>query len=108
VPEQKIDTACAGLLEEKKEEMSDNAWSHPHHDGSERYVPNPNPKLAGKVTVLLRVPRASDVGRAWVRVINDGEPEMVRAMVDKQDERGMWLRAELSANGPALWQLADS
>ena len=47
-------------------------WSHPHHDGSALYVPEPNPKLGGEVTVLLRVPRTSDVTSAWLRVINDG------------------------------------
>ena len=56
--------------------MTDTAWSQPHHDGSATYVPEPNPKLGGRVTVFLRIPRTSDVTSAWVRVINDGEPEL--------------------------------
>lgn len=63
--------------------MTDALWSRPHHDGSTTYVPESNPNLGGKVTVFLRVPRTSDVTSAWVRVICDGEPELVRAAVDR-------------------------
>ena len=82
--------------------MTDIAWSQPHHDGSATYVPDPNPKLGGRVSVLLRVPRSSDVTSAWARVINDGEPELVRATIDRQDERDTWLRAELPVVNPIV------
>jgi alpha-glucosidase len=82
--------------------IADYLWSQPHHDGSETYVPDPNPKLGGKVTVFLRVPRASEVSSAWVRVINDGEPELIRAEVDRQDKRDTWLRAELPVVNPIV------
>ncbi len=82
--------------------MTDAAWSLPHHDGSETYVPDPHPTLGGRVDVLLRVPRASDVTGAWVRVINDGEPELVQATVDRQDERDTWLRARLPVVNPVV------
>ena len=59
--------------------MAEAAWFEPHHDGSALYVLEPNPKLGGTASVLLRVPRASDMTSAWVRVSNDGEPELVRA-----------------------------
>jgi hypothetical protein len=75
--------------------MTEPLWSQPHHDGSTTYVPAPNLKLGGTATVFLRVPRTSDVANGWVRVINDGEPELVRATVDRQDARATWLRAEL-------------
>lgn len=29
--------------------MNDTAWFQPHHDGSGMYVPDPNPKLGGKI-----------------------------------------------------------
>ena len=61
--------------------MIEALWSLPHHDGSAIYVPEPHAKLGGKVAVFLRVPRTSDVTNAWVRVINDGEPELVAATV---------------------------
>ncbi len=77
-------------------------WSLPHHDGSATYVPEPNAKLGGKVAVFLRVPRTSDVTNAWVRVINDGEPELVAATVDRQDARDTWLRAELPVVNPVV------
>lgn len=82
--------------------MTDIAWSQPHHDGSATYVPDPNPKLGGRVSVLLRVPRSSDVTSAWARVVNDGEPELVRATIDRQDERDTWLRAELPVVNPIV------
>lgn len=77
-------------------------WSQPHHDGSPLYVPDASPRLGGRVDVLLRVPRASDVSNAWVRVISDGEPELVRAAPDRQDERDTWLRATLPVVNPVV------
>ena len=82
--------------------MTETAWSQPHHDGSETYVPEPTPKLGGKVTVFLRVPRTSDVMSAWVRVLADGEPELVRATIDRQNNRNTWLCAELRAVNPVV------
>jgi len=82
--------------------MTDPLWSHPHHDGSEIYVPESNPKLGGKVAVFLRVPHTSDVTGAWVRVINDGEPELIRAKIDRQDKRDYWLYAELPMINPVV------
>jgi alpha-glucosidase len=82
--------------------MTDTAWSDPHHDGSALYVPDPNPKLGGKVNVFLRAPRTSDVTSAWVRVIIDDEPELVRPAVDRQDKRDTWLRAALPVINPVV------
>jgi alpha-glucosidase len=82
--------------------MTDALWSQPHHDGSEMYVPEPNPRLGGRVKVFLRVPRTSDVTSAWVRVINDGEPELVRATIDRQDRRDTWLCAALPVINPVV------
>jgi alpha-glucosidase len=83
-------------------DKANSLWSHPHHDGSAAYVPEANPKLGGNVTVFLRVPRASEVSSAWTRVINDGEPELIRAKVDRQDNRDTWLRAELPVVNPVV------
>lgn len=82
--------------------MTDGIWSLPHHDGSALYVPEPNPRLGGTATVLLRVPHTSDVSSAWVRVINDGEPELVRAEVDRRDAHHSWLRATLPVVNPVV------
>ncbi len=82
--------------------MTTALWSQPHHDGSELYVPEPNPKLGGTVRVFLRVPRTSDVTSAWARVLCDGEPELVRAVVDRQDEHDTWLRADLRVVNPVV------
>lgn len=80
----------------------DAVWSLPHHDGSALYVPDPTPKLGGKVSVFLRVPRTSDVTSAWVRVLCDGEPELACATVDRQDGRDTWLRAEIRVVNPVV------
>jgi alpha-glucosidase len=71
--------------------MIDILWSQPHHDGSEMYVPDPSPRLGGNVTVLLRVPRSSDVTDAWVRALADGEPELVHASVALRRGGLRWL-----------------
>jgi len=76
--------------------------SLPHHDGSELYVPDPNPRLGGRVTVRLRLPKVGDVSRAWVRVIEDGEPELIRAVPDCEDGSDVWLRAELPVINPVV------
>lgn len=82
--------------------MSDALWSQPHHDGSVMYVPDPTPTLGGKVSLFLRIPRTSDVTTAWVRVIVDGEPELVQATVDREDEHNQWVRAELRVINPVV------
>lgn len=82
--------------------MLDTLWTHPHHDGSETYVPEPNPELGDTMSVFLRVPQASDVRHAWVRVNIDGEPELVPAVVDREDGRDRWLRAAMRVVNPVL------
>ncbi|THF88618.1 glycoside hydrolase family 13 protein [Deinococcus sp. KSM4-11] len=82
--------------------MSGAHWLFPHHDGSETYVPEPHARLGGTVDVLLRVPHGSDVTSAWVRVINDGEPELVAASLDRRTARDTWLRARLPVVNPVV------
>lgn len=41
-------------------------WDQPHHDGSELYVPDTPSSVAERTSVLLRVPRTSDVTSAWL------------------------------------------
>jgi len=75
-------------------------WSDPHHDGS--LVSDPHPTLGASTAVFLRIPRASDTSRAWVRLVVDGEPELVAATVDRQDESTTWLRADLRVANPVV------
>lgn len=82
--------------------MNPAPWSRPHHDGSATYVPDARLRLGGQVDVWLRVPHSSGVTRAWVRVINDGEPELVAAVADRQDAHDSWLRATLPVVNPVL------
>lgn len=82
--------------------MTDAGWAQPHHDGSAVYVPDPHPDLGETVPVFLRVPRTSNVTSAWLRVNMDGEPELVHAQVDREDERDLWLRADLPVVNPVV------
>ena len=40
--------------------MNDTAWFQPHHDGSGMYVPDPNPKLGGKINADGRITLPAD------------------------------------------------
>jgi alpha-glucosidase len=82
--------------------VSEALWALPHHDGSALYVPDPHPELGSTVAVLLRVPRTSDVTSVNVRVNMDGEPELVPARVDRQDEHDTWFRADLPVVNPVV------
>ncbi|MCA9952444.1 MAG: hypothetical protein KDE48_22495 [Anaerolineales bacterium] len=44
----------------------------------------------------------SDVTSAWVRVVINGEPELVQTVVDRQDEHDKWLRATLPVINPVV------
>jgi len=82
--------------------MSSRPWLDPHHDGSETHVPDPHPALGDSAAVLLRVPRGSSTTRAWVRVVVDGEPELVEATVDRTGEDATWFRADLRVANPVV------
>lgn len=82
--------------------MTTAAWTRPHHDGSEVYVPDPHPRLGGTVDVFLRVPTVSDVTRAWVRVVSDGEPALFPTTIDRQEDHATWLRATLPVVNPVV------
>jgi hypothetical protein len=77
-------------------------WDQPHHDGSEPYVPDPPRWLGEQDSVLLRVPRTSDVTSAWLRVLIDGEPELVEATVDRLDDHDTWFRAAFRVVNPVV------
>jgi len=83
-------------------------WTEPHHDGSPRYVSTPAPGLGEVVTLFLRVPSQSDVTRAVVRTMVDGEQVLVPASVDRRDHRDTWYRADLRVENvvqPYRWLL---
>ena len=77
-------------------------WNAPHHDGSAMYVSNLSPALGDNVTVFLRVPRASGVTRALLRVCVDGEQALLATQTDRADAYEFWLRAEISVENPVV------
>ena len=43
----------------------------------------------------MRLPRSANVERVLLRYVRDGEPFVVRAELDEEDERESWFRASL-------------
>jgi len=81
----------------------------PHHDGSDRYVPERAAELGEKTTVLLRVPSGVAVGEVILRYVRDGEPKAVRAVVDHETETDVWWRASFTvwnSATPYRWLLS--
>lgn len=75
--------------------------SLPHHDGSELYVPEQPTDLGDSTTVLLRVPRETAVDEVAVRYVQDGEPRVVSAQVDRETDSDVWWRATFPVWNPA-------
>lgn len=46
----------------------------PHHDGSELYLSNNQPRLGERVTFKVRIPKDHLVSRIMLRIYHDGEP----------------------------------
>ena len=100
--------------------------TRPHHDGSALYVSTETPRLGDRVTVWLRVPdppaARSPYSAAYVRVVRDGEPRFVAAVVDADRTTAVetWWRADLEchnrvtsyrwllAGGPVGWLWVDA
>ena len=77
-------------------------WAVPHHDGSATYVGDLAPELGDTVPVYLRVPRASGVREALLRVYVDGEQELRPTVVDREDEHEFWLRGDVPLLNPVV------
>lgn len=77
-------------------------WTVPHHDGSAMYVSDLAPALGDQVTVFLRVPRASGVSRALLRVCVDGEQALLETTTDRANEHEFWLRTDISVENPVV------
>lgn len=78
----------------------------PHHDGSETYVPSGTPRLGDTVPVRLRVPRSSGAPAVGgehavrLRVVQDGEPRILPARVDRRTDHETWYVAEVPVHNP--------
>ena len=73
-----------------------------HHDGSGRYVSNPNPSLGERVTVWLRVPHAARAEQVFVRTTPDAEPHWDQAIVDREGEHETWWRVDVRVTNPIV------
>ena len=77
-------------------------WAAPHHDGSATYVSDLAPELGDTVAVFLRVPRASGVRQALLRVYVDGEQALTATRVDREDDHEVWLRGDVPLLNPVV------
>src|SRR5215204_3001729 len=77
-------------------------WSAPHRDGSAAYVSDLAPNVGDTVAVFLRVPRASGVRQALLRVYVDGEQTLTETVVDREDEHEVWLRGNVPLHNPVV------
>ncbi len=63
---------------------------HPHHDGSELYLSNPQPRLGEEVVFRIRIPKSYDLDRALLRIFHDGEPRYFDLKKAGKDEDERW------------------
>jgi alpha-glucosidase len=73
--------------------------AEPHHDGSDAYVVQQPAELGDEAVVRVRVPPGVD--RVFLRVVRDGEPRVLEAVVDEKGERETWWRASFAATTPS-------
>lgn len=71
-----------------------------HHDGSALYVPAGTPALGDRVPVRVRVPSGSAARAVHLRTVRDGEPEVIAARLDHEDEHERWYVAEVEVHHP--------
>lgn len=82
--------------------------AQPHHDGSELYVLERPEELGDRAVLRVRVPEAA-ADAVLLRVVVDGEPRTVPAVLDEEADGETWWRAELDVPTPVLryrWLLA--
>ncbi|MDR1711278.1 MAG: glycoside hydrolase family 13 protein [Propionibacteriaceae bacterium] len=67
----------------------------PHHDGSALYVENETPQLGESVELRVRIPADFGERAVWLRHVEDGEPQLVRAKRAGNGPGERWYAAEL-------------
>jgi len=65
--------------------------SAPHHDGS--YLLQCAEELGEEAVVRLRVPRGTRADNVLLRYTSDGEPRVVQAEIDEENDTEVWWRA---------------
>lgn len=76
------------------------AFLEPHHDGSELFVAPGTPALGDVVPVRLRVPAGTRERAVHVRTVQDGEPLVTPARLDRETEHERWYVAEVTVHNP--------
>ena len=80
----------------------------PHHDGSELYVLERPMAPGDTATLRLRAPSAA-ADEVALRYLQDGDPHVVRAVVDEERDGETWWRASFRPTNPSTryrWLLA--
>lgn len=79
-----------------------NLTSAPHHDGSERFVPDGAPVMGSDVTVLLLQPYSAIGDVAIARCMNEGAARYFEGVLDRVNEEGCWWRFTLPFASPTF------
>lgn len=80
--------------------MSPNWLSSIHHDGSDRYVSLPYPRLGQTVRLRLRVSRAAPIARVVLRSFPDGEQALRDMQRGPTEAAAQWWEADLLIDEP--------
>jgi len=77
------------------------ALAEPHHDGSDICVLERAADLDDTVVVRMRAPRGA-ADEVLLRAVIEGEPKVVRAVVDEETADETWWRAEFPQRTPVV------
>ena len=72
----------------------------PHHDGSPLFTDAGPYALGDRVGIRLRVPAACAAERVVVRTVQDGEPQIISARIDRRAPDATWWAADLTLHNP--------
>lgn len=73
-----------------------------HHDGSEKYVPQPYPRFGDQVRVHLRVGENAPVQRVFLRTFPDGEQQFIPMQRAAHKTPVRWWEADLPVMMPVM------
>ena len=73
-----------------------------HHDGSDRYVSNPYPRLGETIRLRLRVSPAAPLRRVVLRTMPDGEQRFTAMQRGPTEPAAQWWEADLLIEEPVV------
>ncbi|MDX1412998.1 MAG: alpha-amylase family glycosyl hydrolase [Candidatus Promineifilaceae bacterium] len=79
------------------------AWLHSvHHDGSEEYISDANPRIGSEVKVRLRCESGAPIKEIYLRTFPDGEQALSSMKICKTIAPCTWWEVDLIINEPVV------